>query len=1199
MRKYLNLRANIAQGLLFAFLVNTMGPLPAAQADDFFLPKPGMMVSLSPEFDPPILKGIKVHPHHPFRFDFILDQGDNDSVIASAAKQSFIKEESIRLIKYFLASLTIPEKDLWVNLSPYEKKRIIPQSFGLTEMGRDLLAEDYMLKQITASLMYPESETGRKFWKRIYEEAARKFGTTDIPVSTFNKVWIVPEKAVVFENAKAGTAYIVESRLKVMLEQDYLAIENDLSSPKVFVGDLKDVNSLGSQITREIVIPELTKEINENKNFAQLRQVYNSLILATWYKKKIRDSILAQVYEDRKKIEGVKYEKSVILSEGRVDQHSQSFAKDLSKINSIRASSAPPQNDVERIYQSYLQAFKKGAYNYIKEERDPLTRQIIPRKYFSGGLTLNMSMLSTTRDPSMVPFFSRPKSRLISVVLTAGIPLGPLVRQAQAQANAQQVSVRQKTEAIFKEIAQKHKDHDYSITFVEEDTARAIGKGAVDILLDKLEKARQQKDKDEMASAILLLGVLHDEKALDRLMQIYDQYQDDKDISLDVLAAMTYFDRQANRKNNFAVPKQLIRFYLKTSQQQKTYRTLGRFDDLRATESGNLHDGEKMEAILKWALDDDDPEVRAGAIRYAIWAKPYRENANMPKFRDFLLNFRDKENSSIVMANIMRELGFSFIKNADTKEYLKQVFKNGSNDEQLRLAALNSLVEYEGPDIEEMFKGLSSGADTKFRGVAMEWLGRIHGNDKEAIDKLIHQFQTDENADVRQKVFSTLEGVDTGDVFSFFMDQARHGTTENRVSALSWLDAHHQKDPQVKDLLIAALHQEEDPDMRKEASELLVSSDDPEILNTLINQYVFGTNPISKETENALNTLFLRKVDEFQQANDEGKRSLFDFFEKTLRDNRFPKSIYYNIGSDLIDIADDVSNPRPDRDKALGILKSAYRLRMTAIASQLPYSSNLTQVVNHAINALDEKPTDDLKLRIQEKYGRPPQGMLFYLTIPDVVLPFLEARQKLGKIPDLDIFTAGAFAEGYILIAKGIVKQGVYTERLGVVDTLGFDSFPMQEERLKRNGMLPKNYDGFVRDGFYFKDIPSLLEAFWASWVQERGYYRSVLKARYRINPDSLSREETEVGTYAAFVSKDFDQMLKLNGPLFLGKVKKLPKQDRQHGVVVYNAQWPAATAEWLRGIKIFDVDRAMATSSIDPRILEIQARGEDSNRES
>ena len=170
-----------------------------------YFPVPGEMVGLSPAFGPLMLKGIKIHPDNPFQFDFILDKGNSHSPG---------KNEAIKLIKYFLASLTIPENDLWVNLSPYEKDRVIPKSFGLTEMGRDLLAEDYMLKQITASLDLSGGETGKKFWKLIYEEAYRKFGTTDIPVNTFNKVWIVPDKAVVYENAKAGTAYVVESQGK-------------------------------------------------------------------------------------------------------------------------------------------------------------------------------------------------------------------------------------------------------------------------------------------------------------------------------------------------------------------------------------------------------------------------------------------------------------------------------------------------------------------------------------------------------------------------------------------------------------------------------------------------------------------------------------------------------------------------------------------------------------------------------------------------------------------------------------------------------------------------------------------------------------------------------------------------------------------------------------------------------------------------
>ena len=185
--------------ILTAFIVNTLGPLPLARAEDFRLPALGTMVQLSSALELPILKGIKVHPDNPFRFEFILDKGNVSEYGPTQGRP--VQQEATKLIKYFLASLTIPEKD-----------RVIPNSFGLTEMGRDLLAEDYMLKQITASLIYPEDEIGKKFWKRIYEEAEKKFGTTNIPVNTFNKVWIVPEKAVVYENAKAGTAYVVESR---------------------------------------------------------------------------------------------------------------------------------------------------------------------------------------------------------------------------------------------------------------------------------------------------------------------------------------------------------------------------------------------------------------------------------------------------------------------------------------------------------------------------------------------------------------------------------------------------------------------------------------------------------------------------------------------------------------------------------------------------------------------------------------------------------------------------------------------------------------------------------------------------------------------------------------------------------------------------------------------------------------------------
>jgi len=346
MVKSINLRANIALGLLFAFLANIVGPCPVyAQTEGFILPAPGQMVALSHSFSPAVLKGIKLDAKNPFRFHFFVDRG------MSNLSQEELKSESAKLIKYFLASLTIPEKDLWVNLSPYEKDRIVPQEFGQTEMGRDLLAEDYLLKQITASLIYPESQLGKEFWAKVYAQAQIKFGTTNIPVNTFNKVWIVPEKAVVYENG--GVAFVLENHLKVMLEQDYLSLaKHEVIQSGVVPA--KDTNQLGSQIVREIVIPALTKEVNEGKNFSQLRQVFYSLILATWYKKKIKDSILNRVYSNRNKIGGV----------------------------NVSA------QDKDKIYQLYIKAFKKGVYNYIKEDLDQITGQTMPRKYFSGGVPL-------------------------------------------------------------------------------------------------------------------------------------------------------------------------------------------------------------------------------------------------------------------------------------------------------------------------------------------------------------------------------------------------------------------------------------------------------------------------------------------------------------------------------------------------------------------------------------------------------------------------------------------------------------------------------------------------------------------------------------------------------------------------------------------------------------------------------------------
>ncbi|MBF0571828.1 MAG: recombinase family protein [Candidatus Omnitrophica bacterium] len=397
------IRKFISITVLVAFFLNsTSNPAYAklSQLQLLGLPAPGTMVNLSPAYMPVMIKGVKVHKDNPLLFDFILDTGKSGLKLDSAG----FKSESQKLIKYFLAALTIKEDDLWVNLSPYEKNRMIPQELGQTEMGQDMLAQDYILKQLTSSLIYPEKELGKKFWNNVYTKALQMYGTTDVPVNTFNKVWIVADKAKVLEQNNA--AYVVGSHLKIMLEEDYLALEKhqgqltqlptrghapegDVSPSTLPTNEAMQLkapqrtnrspsNSFASQIVKEIILPELEKEVNQGKNFTPLRQMFYAMILASWYKLELKESLLNQVYSNKGKTSGV-----------------------LSDDPKVK----------EKIYQQYLKAYKKGVFNYIKEDTvaslPPAGRAgegellPIPRKYFSGGLQLGIDhAMQVTHGPS-------------------------------------------------------------------------------------------------------------------------------------------------------------------------------------------------------------------------------------------------------------------------------------------------------------------------------------------------------------------------------------------------------------------------------------------------------------------------------------------------------------------------------------------------------------------------------------------------------------------------------------------------------------------------------------------------------------------------------------------------------------------------------------------------------------------------------
>jgi len=293
-------------------------------SQELLLPKPTEFVNLSSFYSFPILKGMKFDPINPLKMEFVIDPADQKEVT---------KEEASQLIRYFLCGLTIPEEDIWVNLSSYEENRITSPKLAETDLGRDLLAQDYILKQLSSSLVYPESDTGKDYWQKVYREVLKIANTTKVSVNTFNKIWIAPDEAEVYEDQAQGLCLITKATLKVMLEEDYLALsknqEIDGARCKVQgawtdsarwkvqgaryektktihpapTTQHQEIHRTASQIMRQTILPQIAQDVNYGKNFSNLRQIYHSLILACWFKKKFKESLYKH-YINKEKIKG-------------------------------------------------------------------------------------------------------------------------------------------------------------------------------------------------------------------------------------------------------------------------------------------------------------------------------------------------------------------------------------------------------------------------------------------------------------------------------------------------------------------------------------------------------------------------------------------------------------------------------------------------------------------------------------------------------------------------------------------------------------------------------------------------------------------------------------------------------------------------------------------------------------------------------
>jgi hypothetical protein len=181
--------------------------------------------------------------------------------------------------------LALPNRSFWVNLNPNEPDRIIDPELGKTDAGRIMLEADLQMKRDLGRLTHPQnSPLGKEFWTRVYDHiipglvsSGRESVRIEVPV-TF-RVWIVPGRIVICTTARS--IRVVEAGLNVMLESDYLG-----GAPST--AQRSENQTFAEGLLKSLVLPALVQEVNHAPQYAALRQVFFSRVVAEWYKQRPR-----------------------------------------------------------------------------------------------------------------------------------------------------------------------------------------------------------------------------------------------------------------------------------------------------------------------------------------------------------------------------------------------------------------------------------------------------------------------------------------------------------------------------------------------------------------------------------------------------------------------------------------------------------------------------------------------------------------------------------------------------------------------------------------------------------------------------------------------------------------------------------------------------------------------------------------------
>lgn len=172
----------------------------------------------------------------------IIPDEDDDSKYQVVFNRNASERQIKSQIDLLLSALTIPDEELWIDLSPDNKISVLSPEMLDSPIGEIFLKSDYLLKQYSSS----------EFIDNVLDE------TGEI---ASKKIWIEPGDVELYRY-KTGV-YIEDSTLKIRSE-----IKNTVHSQ---------------------AIKSIESGVNKSNEFAPLRQLFNAVVLAQWLKTEYPD----------------------------------------------------------------------------------------------------------------------------------------------------------------------------------------------------------------------------------------------------------------------------------------------------------------------------------------------------------------------------------------------------------------------------------------------------------------------------------------------------------------------------------------------------------------------------------------------------------------------------------------------------------------------------------------------------------------------------------------------------------------------------------------------------------------------------------------------------------------------------------------------------------------------------------------------